>query len=97
MDLRCYGLTSPRSDNKVSVHFANINDFYHEWDLDSLPWDAVTPILPGDTHPEVLDQRLLDAIQERALPPAHQMLPKSHPAAVAFLYLYMTMSHGTYR
>jgi hypothetical protein len=94
VDLRCYGLTTSRSDNKISAHFANINDFYHEWDIDSLPWDAVNPVLPGDTHPEMLDQRLMDAINERALPAADQMIPKSHPAAVAFLYLYMTMAYG---
>ncbi|KAI0696794.1 cystathionine beta-lyase [Cytidiella melzeri] len=97
VDLRCYGLTSPRSDNKISVHFTNINDFYCEWDIDSLPWDAVTPVLPGNVHPEGLDEKLLDAINERALPPASKMVPKSHPAALAFLYLYMTMAYGTRR
>ncbi|GJE85526.1 cystathionine beta-lyase [Phanerochaete sordida] len=94
VDLRCYGLTSPRHDNKVSVHFTNIEDYRHEWDLDALPWDAVSPVPPGDDHPENLDQRLLQAIHERALPPAHKMPPKAHAAAVAFLYLYMTMTHG---
>ena len=51
------------------------------------------PILPGGTHPDKLDQRLLAAIGRRALPSPSKM-PKSHSAAVAFLYLYMTLTHG---
>ncbi|KAI0346577.1 cystathionine beta-lyase [Trametopsis cervina] len=97
VDLRCYGLATPRSDNKISVAFTNISNFYHEWDIDKLPWDAVTPVTPGEKHPDALDQRLLDAINERALPPAHEMVPKSHPAALAFLYLYMVLSHSKRR
>ena len=97
VDLRCYGLTTPRSDNKISAHFTNISDFYSEWDIDSLPWDSVTTVLPGDVHPEALDQQLLDAINERVLPPPDEMPPKSHPAALAFLYLYMALSYGKHR
>ncbi|EKM57772.1 uncharacterized protein PHACADRAFT_251611 [Phanerochaete carnosa HHB-10118-sp] len=94
VDLRCYGLTSPRYDNRISVRFTNIEDYHHEWDLDTLPWDAVSPVPPGDTHPENLDQGLIQAINERALPPTHKMPLKAHAAMVAFLYLYMTMTHG---
>lgn len=92
VDLRCYGLTSPRHDNKLSVHFSNVDDFYHEWDLDSLPWDAVSPTAKGARHPEQLDQRLMNALNERALPPAHKIGSKAHAAALAFLYLYMTLA-----
>nr|VWO95875.1 Mannose-6-phosphate isomerase (EC (Phosphohexomutase) (Phosphomannose isomerase) (PMI) [Ganoderma boninense] len=92
LDLRCYGLTSPRYDGKVSVHFADIGDYKHEWDIEDLPWDVVVPIPKGSDHPDALDQRVVDAIKARALPP--DMSPKSQAAAVAFLYLYMMMTYG---
>nr|AUN37954.1 cystathionine gamma-lyase 2 [Ganoderma lucidum] len=92
LDLRCYGLTSPRFDGKVSVHFADISNYNHEWDIEELPWDATVPIPKGSDHPDALDQRVIDAIKARALPA--DMPPKSHAAAVAFLYLYMMMTSG---
>ncbi|PSR88981.1 hypothetical protein PHLCEN_2v4943 [Hermanssonia centrifuga] len=96
VDLRCYGLTSPRHDNRISVHLTNIDNFYHEWDLDALPWDSVVSVLPGEEHPETLDQRLVDAINTRVLS-AENMPPKSYAAALAFLYLYMTLTRGETR
>ncbi|KAJ3553944.1 hypothetical protein NM688_g3359 [Phlebia brevispora] len=92
VDLRCYGLTSPRHDNKISVYFRNIDDFYQEWDLDKLPWEAVTPVPPGQVHPDGLDQKLVDAINEKVL--ASDMSSKARGAALAFLYLYMMLTHG---
>ena len=92
LDLRCYGLTSPRFDSKVSVHFADISNYKHEWDIEELPWDATVPIPKGSDHPDALDQRVIDAIKARALP--SDMPPKSQAAAVAFLYLYMMMTSG---
>lgn len=62
--------------------------------LDELPWDAVTSVNVGDLHPDVLDQRLVDAIAARALPPTMNDNPNAKPAAIAFLYLYMVMAHG---
>ncbi|KAI0925891.1 hypothetical protein AcV5_008499 [Taiwanofungus camphoratus] len=97
VDLRCYGLTSPRHDNKLSVHLADIGDYHHEWDLDDLPWDAVSPVHPGEEHPDLLDQTLVDAINTRALPPVDKMPLQSHTATLAFLYLYMMMAHGGVR
>ena len=97
LDLRCYGLTSPRHDGKVSVHFADISNYKHEWDIDELPWDAVVPVPKGEDHPDTLDQRVIDAIKARALPPEAEMPPKTHAAAIAFLYLYMMMAYGSDR
>lgn len=94
MDLRCYGLTTPRYDNKVSVHFSDLGDFRHEWDIDSLPWDAATPIPPGANHPETLDSKLIDAISTRALPESVHILPAARNAALTFLYLYMSLAHS---
>ncbi|TFK49910.1 cystathionine beta-lyase [Heliocybe sulcata] len=94
VDLRCYGLTTPRHDGKLSVQFCDIDDFYAEWDVDQLPWDAVTPVSVGEEHPEALDQRLIDAINNRAMPADVDKSSKARGAALAFLYLYMVMAHG---
>ncbi|CCM04967.1 uncharacterized protein FIBRA_07165 [Fibroporia radiculosa] len=94
VDLRCYGLTSPRHDKKLSIHLSDIGNHTHEWDLDDLPWDVVTPIHPGEAHSDQLDQKLMDAISTRALPPASELPSKAHGALVAFLYLYMSLAHG---
>ncbi|KAA1467323.1 cystathionine beta-lyase [Dentipellis sp. KUC8613] len=94
VDLRCYGLTSPRHDGKVGLNFADVGNFYHEWVLDDLPWDAVTSVGLGSEHPEQLDQRLVDAITKRALPESIDANPMAKGASIAFLYLYMTMAHG---
>ena len=91
MGLRCYGLSSPRNDGKVSVRFTNVEDQYHEWIIDELPWDAAKPVLPGENHADVLDQHLIDAITQRALPEG--LGPKAQGALVAFLYMYMSISH----
>jgi hypothetical protein len=92
--LRCYGLSSPRHDGKVSLHFIDLDNFSHEWVLDDLPWDAVTSVGVGDPHPDALDQRLVDAIQQHGLPLNIDQNAQAKAAAVAFLYLYMVMTHG---
>ncbi|EPQ52753.1 cystathionine beta-l [Gloeophyllum trabeum ATCC 11539] len=94
VDLRCYGLTTPRHDGKLSVQFCDIENFYHEWDINNLPWDAVTTIQVGQEHPEQLDQTLMEAISTRALPASIDAAPKARGAATAFLYLYMILAHG---
>ena len=72
----------------------NINNYYQEWDIDKLPWDCVTPVLPGEVHPDGLSQRLVDAINDRVLGPPDMMPSKARTASLAFLYLYMTLHHG---
>lgn len=89
MDLRCYGLSTPRHDGKLSIHLKDL-DSYHEWDVESLPWDAVTPIAPGDEHPDELDQRLVDALHSSVL--NGEMNAPARGATLAFLYLYMILS-----
>jgi hypothetical protein len=92
--LRCYGLSSPRHDGKVSLRFIDLDNFSHEWILDDLPWDAVTSVSVGDPHPDALDQPLVEAIQQRGLPSNIEQNAQAKAAAVAFLYLYMVMTHG---
>lgn len=94
MDLRCYGLATPRRDNKLTVHLLDIDNFYNEWDVESLPWDAVTPVAPGEEHPEELDQRLVDALNKRALTMITDEQKAAHGACLAFLYLYMILNRN---
>jgi mevalonate kinase len=93
VDLRCYGLTTPRNDGKLSVHFADIDNFYHEWDTESLPWDAVTPLAAGEDHPDVLDQVLIDAICDGPLKDLGDDAKHAKTASLAFLYMYLMLSH----
>ncbi|EGN99093.1 hypothetical protein SERLA73DRAFT_168632 [Serpula lacrymans var. lacrymans S7.3] len=95
VDLRCYGLTTPRHDGKVSVHFIDIDNFKHAWEVDDLPWEAVTPVGVGGEHPESLDLKLVEAITSRALPSS--IPPKAKQASTAFLYMYMVQAHGGVR
>nr|QEP49710.1 mevalonate kinase [Inonotus obliquus] len=92
VDLRCYGLTTPRKDNKVSVHFTDLGDYRHEWNIDDLPWDAATYIPPGSNHSDTLDPKLIDAISSQALPLSKHDVPTARNAALTFLYLYMTLA-----
>ncbi|KAG6850711.1 hypothetical protein H0H93_009869 [Arthromyces matolae] len=92
VDLRCYGLTTPRKDGKLSVHFHDIDNFYHEWDIETLPWDSVT-ILAGDEHPEALDQKLIVAISEGPLK-GLEGKRAAFTASLAFLYLYLMLSEA---
>ncbi|KAF5381979.1 hypothetical protein D9615_004291 [Tricholomella constricta] len=94
VDLRCYGLTTPRNDSKLSVHFHDIDSFYHEWDIEALPWDAVTPVPAGSEHPEVLDQKLIDAIVEGPLKAIDESKRTAHAASLAFLYMYLILANG---
>lgn len=97
VDLRCYGLTTPRSDNKLSVHFSDIGNFYHEWVIEDLPWDSVQPLPLVGEYSEDLDVQLVDAISVTALAGIGEEKPTARAAAKAFLYLYMTLARGDRR
>ncbi|KAF9484332.1 cystathionine beta-lyase [Pholiota conissans] len=92
VDLRCYGLATPRNDGKLSIELKDLDNFYHEWDVESLPWDAVTAVAPGEHHPEELDQKLIEALNTRALDGIDDSQKAAHGAALVFLYLYMILS-----
>jgi len=85
---------TPRHDSKLSIHLQDIDNFRHEWDVDSLPWDAVTPIAPGDEHPEQLDERLVAALNKTALDVIGSEQKAAHGACLAFLYLYMILNRN---
>jgi hypothetical protein len=69
-----------------------LGSFYHEWEIDKLPWDAVTAVPVGGLHPDTLDAQLMDAIDKRALPAPSEENSKARNAAWTFLYLYMIMA-----
>jgi hypothetical protein len=91
VDLRCYGLATPGRDGKISVHLQDIDNFYHEWDINALPWDAVTPVPPGQAPPEELDQRFVGTLNEKVLNTIDEQCASARGAALAFLYLYMIL------
>ena len=46
LSLRCYGISTPRSDDALGVHLLDIDvgqpgGFKYEWNVSELPWDAV--------------------------------------------------------
>ena len=69
-----------------------MENFYHEWEVNDLPWDAVTPVAPGDGHPEELDQRLVHALYQRALNEFTEEQKAVRGGSLAFLYLYMILA-----
>ncbi|KAF8656838.1 hypothetical protein AX16_002386 [Volvariella volvacea WC 439] len=97
VDLRCYGLTTPRNNGKLSVHFTDIDNFYHEWDIHSLPWGAVVPVPAGQRHPDQLDQNLVDAIINGPLQGLDEEKKPARAAALTFVYLYMVLASGDHR
>ncbi|EIW84219.1 cystathionine beta-lyase [Coniophora puteana RWD-64-598 SS2] len=92
VDLRCYGLATPRRDGKLSVHLMDIDEFRYEWDVNDLPWDACTPVRPDEMHGDGLDAGLLEAIGSRAVSPELNLPAKARQASIAFLYLYMSLA-----
>lgn len=74
------------------MHFHDIQNFYAEWDITSLPWDVVTPVKSGELHPDVLDQALVDAIYAGPLGKLGPEAKHATSACVSFLYMYMIMA-----
>ncbi|KAK1219383.1 cystathionine beta-lyase [Marasmius sp. AFHP31] len=90
VDLRCYGLLTPRDDGKVSVFFNDISDFYQEWDIKSLPWGKVSTLPMDQDHPEDLDQVLIDSLHEGPLKGLEY--GRESVSSLVLLYLYMKLS-----
>ncbi|KAF9046864.1 cystathionine beta-lyase [Hymenopellis radicata] len=97
VDLRCYGLTSARNDTKISAHFADIDNFYHEWQIADLPWHAVRPVAIDEEHPEQLDFALIDAINEGPLKDLTEAQSHARAASIAFIYMYLVLTRGAVR
>ena len=99
VNLRCYGRATQRSDNKISLNLPDLDQWSHTWDIDALPWDAVTPIQVGEDHPPLLDPRLIDAITLKALPESLDTprYNRAKSSAISFLYLYMCLRYADHK
>ncbi|KAG7089875.1 hypothetical protein E1B28_011514 [Marasmius oreades] len=95
VDLRCYGLLTPREDGKMSVHFNDISNFYKEWDIDTLPWKNVAPLSKDKNHPPELDQPLIERLLEGPL--KHLESTRESTSSLVLIYLYMKLSKPGYR
>lgn len=91
MDLRCYGLATARQDGKVSIHLHDLDNFYHEWDIALLPWNAESSIPAGEVS-DTLNELLISSLNTGSLSHIPNISPAARTAALAFLYLYMTIS-----
>ncbi|KAI6045307.1 Cys/Met metabolism PLP-dependent enzyme-domain-containing protein [Pisolithus marmoratus] len=95
LSLRCYAISTPRTDNTLGVHFLDIDvgqpdGFKYEWSLSQLPWDAVPP-QPSQVEGEIaLNHQLLDIISSQVLNDISN--PHARQASLAFLYLYMVLA-----
>ena len=76
----------------MSVHFIDVDDFRFEWKLEDLPWDLAKSVALGDLHGDTLDQTVIDGILKKSIP--DKMSSKVKNASLAFLYLYMMLTHG---
>ncbi|KAG8772538.1 cystathionine beta-lyase [Ceratobasidium sp. 428] len=98
VDLRCYALTTPLPDSRsVSLTLSDLGASTLAWDIDTLPWEAASPIgaLTGTSGPTVLDVKLVTALE--AVLDAGKLEGRVRGAAMAFLYLYMAMGGGDVR
>ncbi|KAF9237616.1 Cys/Met metabolism PLP-dependent enzyme-domain-containing protein [Melanogaster broomeanus] len=99
VSLRCYAVATPTSSGTVGVHFLDIDagekegGFRYEWDVEGLPWDAVTVPPEGSEIP--LDHELLEEISRSVLPAT--MGSNARQASLAFLYLYMILEKASGR
>jgi len=78
------------------VHFHDIDNFYHEWDIDKLPWSSISSLAANEEHPEELDQHLIDVLQQGPLNEIGDNKPQARAAALAFLYMYAKLA-GSHR
>jgi hypothetical protein len=96
VNLRCYAALTPRSDDKVALEVPNLG-LEMEWDINSLPWNLLPVRQSGSDGSERrladkdLDPPLLEAIEE-SVKAGNVSLKSALGAAVAWLYLYMTIA-----
>ncbi|KZS92485.1 cystathionine beta-lyase [Sistotremastrum niveocremeum HHB9708] len=95
VDLRCYGHTTPlpAGQLRLTFPFDELDHFDQTWVIDKdLPWDAVPTSVPT---PDVLDAKLLGAIQQSLLHHDQNETParaRAVSAAQVFLYIYMILA-----
>ena len=88
LNLRCFAVLSPRSDDKVGLEVPNLG-LEAEWTIPALPW-SLLPVGSDGAKREAdkeLDQPLLQAIE--SLVETAEITNVARGAEMAFLYLYM--------
>ena len=75
----------------MSVHLIDVDDFRFEWKLEDLPWGITDGVAPGNLHGDTLDLTLIDGILKKSIPDT--VPSKAKNASLAFLYLYMMLTH----
>ncbi|KIM54345.1 hypothetical protein SCLCIDRAFT_31139 [Scleroderma citrinum Foug A] len=99
LSLRCYGISTPRSDDALGVHLLDIDvgqpgGFKYEWNVSELPWDAVpSASLPQDEGEIALNIQFLDLLTSRSFPA--NLDSHARQAGLTFLYLYMILGVHT--
>ncbi|ORX34655.1 cystathionine beta-lyase [Kockovaella imperatae] len=91
VDLRCFGVLSPRSDSKVALEVPDLN-VEAEWDISALPWNLLPVHIDGSRRvaDKELDPPLLAAIE--SLITSNDVANPAIGSQLAFLYLYMVIS-----
>ncbi|KAG6334057.1 hypothetical protein ID866_5031 [Astraeus odoratus] len=98
LSLRCYAVSTPRSDAVVAVHFLDIDvgqpdGFKYQWKVADLPWDAVPSQSSPDDGELALDLQFVEQLISHSLPA--DLDAHARQASLAFLYLYMTLAVRT--
>ena len=91
VDLRCFAVLSPRSDERVGLEVPNLG-LEAEWEISALPW-GLLPVRNDGAKREIdqeLDLPLLQALQ--SLVDTGDETHMGQGAQVAFLYVYMCMT-----
>ncbi|WVQ80370.1 cystathionine beta-lyase [Cryptococcus sp. DSM 104549] len=89
VNLRCFGVLSPRSDGKVGLEVPDVG-VELEWEISKLPWGLLPVHSKSERHvaDKELDPALLEAV-EGAVNTHVEVGKTGIGACVAFLYLYM--------
>jgi hypothetical protein len=85
VNLRCFGVATPRADDKVALEVPDI-DAEFEWEISALPWNLVK----AASSKSELCPELIQAIEP--LVNTKGVQNRTVGAAVAFLYLYMLIA-----
>lgn len=90
--MRCFGILSPRHDDRISIQLPDIG-LDKEWRVADLPWSKFTAKADdNDRAPAELDQSSLSAIE--SFVGQDGLAAPAHSAELAILYLYMAISNG---
>ena len=88
VDLRCYCLAESRRDGRVGLSLPDLQ-FDKSWDIESIPWNLVTPSAKAPRAGSTPDASLVAALSSKFV---DGVPAQAAQAAVAFLYLYLNLA-----